>query len=105
MNEVIMNTAEVAWEQAQGYQAGTEWKVLRRGTQGEAKTVLLKLPPGFEMTAHSHMYTEHHFVVEGLYESQGKKFMAGTYRVIPKHMDHGPFRSANGALVLIIWAE
>lgn len=103
MNELIVNTAEVAWEMMEGYQAGTVRKVLRRGDQGEPRTVLLKLHPGFEMSAHSHVYAEHHFVLEGAYESQGRRFPEGTYRVIPKHTDHGPFTSANGALVLVLW--
>ena len=105
MKELITKTAELDWEAAKDYQTGTERKVLRQGDKGEPRTVLLKLPPGFEMTAHSHLYTEHHYVLEGRYESQGTEFPAGTYRVIPRHKNHGPFTSATGAVVLIIWAE
>jgi quercetin dioxygenase-like cupin family protein len=68
-------------------------------------TVLLKLPPGFEMQSHSHLFVEHHYVLEGEYESQGKRFPAGSYRVIPRQADHGPFRSADGATVLVLWVD
>lgn len=105
MQEVVAKTSEIAWEVATGYPAGTHWKVLRRENEGEPSTILLKLAPGFDMPAHSHMYAEHHYVLSGEYESQGKRFLAGTYRVIPKHVDHGPFRSANGAELLVMWED
>jgi anti-sigma factor ChrR (cupin superfamily) len=105
MQEVVAKTSEVAWEVAAGYPAGTYCKVLRRGNEGEPKTLLLKLAAGFDMPAHSHIYVEHHYVISGEYDSQGERFPAGTYRVIPKHVDHGPFRSTQGAEVLIMWED
>jgi anti-sigma factor ChrR (cupin superfamily) len=105
MQEVVAKTSGIAWEVAAGYPAGTQWKVLRRGNEGEPGTILLKLAPGFDMPAHSHVYAEHHYVLSGEYESQGERFPAGTYRLIPKHVDHGPFRSANGAELLVMWED
>ena len=40
--------------------------------------------------------TEHggvvqHYVLEGEYETTGEMFGAGTYRLLPKHADVGPF--------------
>ena len=103
MQELVAEISEIAWEVATGYPTGTHWKVLRRDSKGEPSTILLKLAPGFDMPAHSHIYVEHHYVLSGEYESQGKRFPAGSYRVIPKHEDHGPFRSTQGAEVLVIW--
>jgi anti-sigma factor ChrR (cupin superfamily) len=105
MEEVIAKAFEVEWDAAADYPAGTKWKILRRGSRGEPKTVLLKLAPGFEMASHSHIYAEHHYVLNGEYESQGERFLPGTYRVIPKHMNHGPFRSTTGAELLVVWED
>ncbi len=105
MQELAVNVSSIPWEPAVGYHPGTLRKVLRRGAEGEPMTMLLKLPPGFEMSSHSHLFVEHHYVLEGEYESQGKRFPGGSYRVIPKHADHGPFRSANGATVFVFWTD
>ena len=103
MDEITINEVNLPWEPAAGYQEGTEWKLLRRGSEGEPKAALLKLLPAFEMHAHAHVHTEHHYVLEGQYESRGRLFPAGSYRVIPAHANHGPFQSVNGALVLVVW--
>lgn len=68
-----------------------------------AKTILLKLPAGFHMDSHTHIYNEQHVVLEGEYESEGKTFPSGTYRLVPAHKDHGPFTSKTGAVILVIW--
>ena len=73
------------WEEAENYPEGTLKKTLR-DDNGD-RTILLKLPKGFKMESHSHITTEQHFVLKGEYISE----------------DHGPFRSKNGALVLVIW--
>ena len=46
-----------------------------------------------------------HYVLEGMYEEQGREYPAGTYRLIPKHNEHGPFGSRGGALVFIVWED
>jgi anti-sigma factor ChrR (cupin superfamily) len=57
------------------------------------------------MAHHSHVFVEHHYVLDGEYESEGKRFGAGFYRVIPKQQQHGPFRSGTGALLLVLWED
>jgi quercetin dioxygenase-like cupin family protein len=103
MNEVAVHDTILEWEDMAGYAPGTQRKVLRRGEAEQPLTILLKLPPGFEMDRHTHVYNEHHYVLEGEYESLGKSYPAGSYRMIPRHTDHGPFRSENGAVVLVVW--
>ena len=103
MEEVAVSASEIAWEKAIGYPAGTARKVLRRSPEGEPRTALLRLDPGFEMDAHSHVHLEHHYVIEGEYESQGRRYPAGSYRMIPGHANHGPFRSTTGAVIFVIW--
>lgn len=103
MKEITVNSSDLSWEQAKGYPAGTMRKILRRDSENEPLTVLLKLPPGFEMKGHTHVFTEHHYVLEGEYESMGGRYGVGSYRMIPRHTDHGPFRSGTGALLLVVW--
>ena len=103
MDEVSINELDLPWESTGSYQEGTQWKFLRRDSEGKPKAALLKLPPAFEMDAHSHVHAEHHYVLEGQYASQGRLFPAGSYRMIPAHANHGPFRSDSGALILVVW--
>jgi anti-sigma factor ChrR (cupin superfamily) len=67
--------------------------------------VLLKLQPGWKMDAHSHVYAEMHYVLEGEYESGSTVYPAGSFRLIPAHTDHGPFVTTKGALILGVWFE
>ncbi len=101
MPEITLDTGQLAWEESNSYPEGTLIKVLR--DEGEARTILLKLPRGFHMESHSHTCLEHHFVLEGEYEAEGEEHGPGTYQCIPAHTDHGPFSSRNGAVILVIW--
>ena len=92
---------EDSWEEAHGYPAGTKIKTLR--DEDGAKTVLLKLPKGFRMESHAHMYNEQHLVLSGEYESSGEVFPFSTYRLIRAGDNHGPFTSKTGAVILVIW--
>jgi anti-sigma factor ChrR (cupin superfamily) len=92
---------ELGWNNAKGYPVGTRIKTLR--DENDAKTILLKLPIGFHLDSHTHIYNEQHIVLEGEYESEGKIFSSGTYRFISAHKDHGPFTSKTGAVILVIW--
>ncbi len=101
MKELSINYQKIEWADANGYPTGTKIKMLRK--EGDSQTFLLKLAAGFDMEAHSHIAMEQHFVLEGEYESGGKKYGAGTYQFIPARTNHGPFISKNGATVLVIW--
>ena len=83
---------ELGWKKASAYPVGTRIKVLR--DENSSKTILLKLPAGFQMDSHAHIYDEQHVVIKGEY---------GTYRAIPARKDHGPFKSKGGAVILVIW--
>jgi len=102
MKEFTHNHEEMPWGEARGYPTGTLAKVLRE--EGEHKTFLLKLAPGFEMEAHCHTpVTEQHFVMEGSYVGEGRTYRKGSYRFIPPGVTHGPFTSSEGAVVLVVW--
>jgi len=101
MKEVSINYEEMEWEDAQGYPEGVEIKILHKA--GKSQTFLLKLPAGFNMQDHAHIATEQHFVLDGDYESESKKYSFGSYRYIPAKVNHGPFISEHGAIVLVVW--
>jgi anti-sigma factor ChrR (cupin superfamily) len=101
MSEISLKTDKMPWSRANSYPRGTMLKVLR--DDDEARSILLRLPPGFEMAAHSHTSGEEHYVVDGAYEVEGTWYGPGTYRYIPPRTDHGPFASRNGALLLVTW--
>jgi quercetin dioxygenase-like cupin family protein len=103
MEEKTINFEKMEWRKTPGYPLGRKIKVLREEQPGGGRTFLLKLEKGFDMEGHSHNSLEQHFVIEGEYESEGKIYKAGTYRLIPKHETHGPFTSSKGAVILVIW--
>ena len=98
----IMNLFEESnWEDVSNYPTGTKRKVLR--DENNRKTILLKLPKGFSMGAHSHITTEQHFVLKGEYSSDGEIYPVGSYQIFSAGDEHGPFKSENGALILVVW--
>jgi anti-sigma factor ChrR (cupin superfamily) len=101
MDEKIMNYNQMDWEDATAYPAGSQRKVLRETTS--PITMLLKMPPGFQMDRHCHTTTEQHFVLEGEYTSEGSTYGPGSYRLVPAGATHGPFSSKKGAVVLIVY--
>jgi anti-sigma factor ChrR (cupin superfamily) len=92
---------DLNWEKATNYPEGTLKKTLRDEESG--KTILLKVPKGFKMASHSHIMTEQHFVLDGMYTSDNVICPKGSYQLIRAHGDHGPFESKEGALILVIW--
>lgn len=103
MNAVTVNANSLEWHAAEEYPSGAEEKVLSVGGDMAPRTILLKLPPGWVMDSHSHRFTELHYVLEGEYESQGEKYPSGTFRVIPKEVEHGPFSTKTGAIIMVVW--
>ena len=92
---------EFNWDPAISYPTGTLRKTLRDDENG--KTIILKIPKGFKMPAHSHINTEQHFVLDGMYTTDGIEYPRGSYQVFMAQDEHGPFESKGGALILVIW--
>ena len=105
MRDVTLNINEVDWQEAEDYPPGTGKKVLSDGSDMTPRTILLKLPPGWQMETHSHRWTEQHLVLEGEYETGGKTYPTGTFRMIPPGTDHGPFTAKVWTLILVSWCE
>lgn len=103
MNETFINTAAIDWEKAQSHPSGALQKVLQEGGEGTPRVILLKIEPGWLMEEHAHIHTELHYVLEGEYKSREGVYPAGTFRMIPRHTNHGPFSTASGAVILVMW--
>ena len=103
MNAVNLNVNELEWQSAVEYPGDAQEKIVNQGGSIAPRAILLKIPADWSMEAHSHRYTEMHFVLQGSYESDGESFESGTFRIIPKEVEHGPFMSRQGATVLVIW--
>ncbi len=102
MKETYIYTGEIDWQEAKGYPAGAMQKVLHDGSGSAPRSILLKIKPGWILAEHAHIYTELHFVIEGEYQIHDKVYPAGTFSIIPKHTNHGPFTTSKGAVILVI---
>ncbi len=60
MNAVNINTNKIEWQASTNYPAGAEEKVLSVGGDMTPRSILLKIPAGWKMNAHSHVFTEIH---------------------------------------------
>jgi len=103
MNSIDINTNNIEWVDALSYPQGAKEKVLSIGSDMAPRTILLKIPAGWKMDSHSHTHTELHYVLEGEYESQGETYPSGTFRIIPKEVNHGPFITKTGATIMVVW--
>jgi anti-sigma factor ChrR (cupin superfamily) len=103
MKAVKTNVNDLDWQPAVEYPDNAEEKVLSQGDTVAPRAILLRIPSGWNMNRHSHRYAELHYVLEGSYESQGDVYSAGTFRMIPREVEHGPFSSRNGATILVVW--
>ncbi len=103
MNSIDINANNMEWKDAIGYPSGAKEKVLSIGSDMAPRTILLRIPAGWRMDSHSHTHTELHYVLEGEYQSQGEIYPSGTFRIIPKEVDHGPFTTKKGAALMIVW--
>ena len=102
MTDVIF-TPDLTWDNLAFFPGNAEVKILRAEAEGGGRTLLVRLPPGGEISPHSHLGVVQHYVLEGEYETDGETFGAGTYRLLPKHDQVGTISTTKGALILMIY--
>ncbi len=105
MSAVCRKADDLQWRPANGHGRGAEEKVLSEDDSPAPRTILLKIPAGWSMEAHSHLNTELHYILQGEYESQGNVQQAGTFCVIPKGVKHGAYSTKTGATILVTWCD
>lgn len=93
------------WEPVPGYPEGIDQKVLS-GSLDEPnrkgmRTRLLRFQPGIATTEpFEHEYWEEVFQLTGSLTVGGQTFGPMTYAVRPPHVQHGPFSSGEGCVLL-----
>jgi len=100
--EIVRFTPDLAADESTAFGEKVEQTTLREDPQAGAETMLVRLPPGGKIAAHSHRGPVQHFVLRGTYESAGKTFPAGTYRLLPGRADVPEIASHDGALILMV---
>jgi anti-sigma factor ChrR (cupin superfamily) len=105
MKAISINTKEIDWQVAEGYPSGSMQKLLHDGLDSAPRSIILKILPGWRMEEHAHVDTELHYVLEGEYQSGDKTYPTGTFRMIPKHTNHGDFTTVRGAVILVVWTK
>ncbi|MCY4631064.1 MAG: cupin [bacterium] len=103
---------DAGWEVPEGYPTGIAQKILAgeldEAAQTGNRTRLLRFDPGVYTTVpFRHDYWEEVYLVSGdLYVDSdengdgGERFEPNTYACRPPGVDHGPFRSESGCLLL-----
>jgi len=99
MAELTVYTPEMPWEVLSFIPGDAEVKILRAEPEGGARTMLVRLSPGGEISPHDHLGVVQHYVLEGEYETEGEMFGAGTYRLLPKHARVGTMSAGKGAVI------
>lgn len=56
MSEITLDANQMEWTETTSYPEGAKIKVLR--DEGESRSVLLRLQPGFQLDTHSHTCCE-----------------------------------------------
>lgn len=93
------------WEVPAGYPPGIQQKIitghLDEANRKGSRTRLLRFVPGaFTTEPFVHEYWEEVFLVSGSLTVGGQTFGPMTYACRPPHVDHGPFSSQEGCLLL-----
>jgi len=103
MDATTIHIAEVAWQELTGFPGKGEVKVLRDEGGSRARTMIIRMHPGSEITPHAHQAPVQHYVLDGEYESEGSIYAAGTYRRLPGHANVAPISTQTGATILFIY--
>jgi ChrR Cupin-like domain len=75
--------------------------ILSSDPETGAATYVLRVSPGFRRNiVESHPTEEEYVLLEGAITIGDRDFRAPAYMFLPKHAQHGPFQSKNGALFL-----
>ena len=103
MEPKTIHTGELAWEKLTGFPGEGQVKLLRDEGGINARTMLVRIHAGDEISPHAHEAPVQHYVLDGEYESEGKIYGAGTYRLLPEHSNVAPISTQNGVTILFIY--
>jgi hypothetical protein len=103
MEEIIRYTPDMRWAELRFFPGKGQVKMLRDEPPVGARTIIVQLPAGGEIVPHTHLAAVQHYVLEGKYESEGKTFAAGTYRLMAKNFNVAPISTKTGVTILMIY--
>ena len=103
MVELTLYTPGMPWEVLSFVPGEAEVKILREEPEGGARNLLVRLPPGGEISPQNYIGVVQHYVLEGEYECEGEMFGAGTYRLLSRHADVGTISTETGTVILMIY--
>jgi hypothetical protein len=98
-----LSMPEIPWKPFTEFPGDAEVKTLRDEGPGKPRTLLIRLPANGKVESHSHVVNVQHYLLEGEYESEGKLWRAGTYRLLPGHADVADITTENGVTILMIY--
>jgi len=99
--EIVLHTPDLRGELSELFPGNAEIVVLRESRAGT--TLLARLPARGTIEEHRHFGNVQHLVLSGEYESEGRVFKTGTYRVLPKAGNVPTITSRDGAVILIVY--
>ncbi|QDV20559.1 ChrR Cupin-like domain protein [Gimesia panareensis] len=103
MQQQSIYTPDMPWEKLTEFPGEGEVKRLRDQETGKGQTILVRLSAGGQIRPHAHTTGVQHYVLEGEYESEGKIYGAGTYRLLPGHENVADISTQNGVTILMIY--
>lgn len=103
MDATTVQTTELSWEELTSFPGKGQTKVLRDEGKSNAKTLLIRIQPGGEIVPHAHTAAVQHYILEGEYESEGKFYGEGTYRLLGGHANVAPISTQKGVTLLLIY--
>ena len=103
MESRTIYTPEIEWRELTEFPGKGQIKMLRDEGPSKAKSMLIRLHPGGQITPHAHVTSVQHYILEGEYESEGQIYGAGTYRLLPGHANVSRISTANGVTMLMIY--
>ncbi|MGP0593054.1 cupin domain-containing protein [Nitrospira sp. T9] len=101
--EIVHHTLYTGWRELHEFPGTGEVKVLREESNRGAKTIVVRLPAGGQILPHNHLGVVQHFVIEGQYETQGKTFEPGSYRLFPTNAEVAKISTKNGVTIMMIY--
>lgn len=101
--EIIHHTQYMGWGELRQFPGPADVKILREETDCGAKTMLVRVPPHGKIIPHGHRGVVQHYVLEGQYETDGKLYGSGSYRMMPEQYDVSPITTEKGVTILMIY--
>jgi hypothetical protein len=103
MEQHTAYTPDIPWEELTEFPGEGEVKRLRDQGPGKGMTIVVRLNANGRITPHSHTAAVQHYILEGEYESEGKVYGAGTYRLLPGAADVAEISTQKGATILMVY--